>query len=99
MFSVKKTALCLATAGLAVLASSGAAFADAEAEGFAANSPGFLSGNNVQIPINIPINVCGNDLGVGNLLSPTFGTTCINADIENTEVEHEDHHGEHHNDH
>ena len=54
------------------------AFADAEAEAYAANSPGFLSGNVIQIPVHVPINVCGNSINVIALLSPTFGNTCIN---------------------
>ncbi len=31
--------------------------------GAAANSPGVLSGNVIKVPINIPINVCGDSLG------------------------------------
>ncbi|GES29674.1 chaplin family protein [Streptomyces angustmyceticus] len=50
----------------------------ANAAGFAAGSPGILSGNNIQIPINIPINVCGNSLPVASLLNPAFGNICIN---------------------
>ncbi|MFG2143170.1 chaplin [Streptomyces sp. NPDC048696] len=36
----------------------------AEAFGRVSDSPGFLSGNLFQIPINIPINVCGNSIGI-----------------------------------
>ncbi|MEU5207645.1 chaplin [Streptomyces sp. NPDC020742] len=50
----------------------------ANAAGFAAGSPGILSGNVVQVPINIPINVCGNSLNVAALLNPAFGNVCIN---------------------
>ncbi|MFE1174591.1 chaplin [Streptomyces sp. NPDC058773] len=50
----------------------------ANAAGFAAGSPGILSGNNVQVPINIPINVCGNSLNAAALLNPAFGNVCIN---------------------
>jgi hypothetical protein len=55
------------------------AFADAEAEGFAANSPGVLSGNVIQVPIHVPINVCGNSINVIALLNPAVGNTCVNA--------------------
>ncbi|MFG2493731.1 chaplin [Streptomyces caniferus] len=50
----------------------------ANAAGFAAGSPGILSGNNVQVPINIPINVCGNSINVAALLNPAFGNVCLN---------------------
>ncbi|MFF3345081.1 chaplin [Streptomyces sp. NPDC002779] len=54
------------------------AFADAEAKGAAIGSPGVLSGNVVQIPVHVPINVCGNSVNVIALLNPTFGNTCVN---------------------
>ncbi|GAO09077.1 DUF320 domain-containing protein [Streptomyces lydicamycinicus] len=50
----------------------------ANAAGFAAGSPGILSGNNVQVPINIPINICGNSLNLVAALNPAFGNVCIN---------------------
>ncbi|MFF7454295.1 chaplin family protein [Kitasatospora sp. NPDC008115] len=36
----------------------------AYAYGVVTNSPGVLSGNQIQIPISIPINVCGNGLSI-----------------------------------
>ncbi|MGP9022641.1 chaplin [Streptomyces sp. BR1] len=36
----------------------------AEAFGRVSDSPGVLSGNLVQVPIDIPINVCGNSIGI-----------------------------------
>ncbi|MGW7575476.1 chaplin [Streptomyces sp. NPDC054765] len=50
----------------------------ANAAGFAAGSPGILSGNNIQVPISIPVNVCGNSLNVAALLNPAFGNVCLN---------------------
>lgn len=50
----------------------------AHATGAAVGSPGVLSGNVIQIPINMPINVCGNTVNVIGLLNPAFGNTCIN---------------------
>ncbi|MYT30542.1 MULTISPECIES: chaplin [unclassified Streptomyces] len=50
----------------------------AHAKGFAAKSPGVLSGNVIQIPIDIPINVCGNSVDVIGLLNPGFGNICVN---------------------
>ncbi|MGW4912490.1 chaplin [Streptomyces sp. NPDC004270] len=57
-----------------------AAYADngADANGSAANSPGVLSGNVVQVPINIPINVCGNTINILALLNPAVGNSCTN---------------------
>ncbi|MCX5234305.1 MULTISPECIES: chaplin [Streptomyces] len=54
------------------------AFADAGAEGAAVGSPGVLSGNVVQVPVHIPVNVCGNSIDVIGLLNPAFGNTCVN---------------------
>ncbi|MET7441434.1 chaplin [Streptomyces sp. NPDC004082] len=54
------------------------AFADAGAQGAAVGSPGVLSGNVVQIPVHVPVNVCGNTINVIGLLNPAFGNTCVN---------------------
>ncbi|MCX4725005.1 chaplin [Streptomyces sp. NBC_01306] len=54
------------------------AMADAGAEGAAIGSPGVLSGNVIQVPIHIPVNVCGNSINVIALLNPAFGNTCVN---------------------
>ncbi|MEK2473708.1 MULTISPECIES: chaplin [Streptomyces] len=50
----------------------------AHAKGIAKHSPGVLSGNVIQIPIDIPINVCGNSVDIIALLNPAFGNHCIN---------------------
>ncbi|MEF3116947.1 MULTISPECIES: chaplin [Streptomyces] len=54
------------------------AFADAGTSGAAQNSPGVLSGNVLQIPIHIPVNLCGNSIDIIGLLNPAFGNTCVN---------------------
>ncbi|MFJ9023310.1 chaplin [Streptomyces sp. NPDC102259] len=74
----KKAAVALTVAGIAAGASAGAAVADAGAEGAAVKSPGVASGNVVQIPVHVPINLCGNTINVVGLLNPAFGNTCIN---------------------
>ncbi|MES4890282.1 chaplin [Streptomyces sp. NPDC096012] len=74
---MKKSVAAVAGALLA-LGLAGPAFADSGAEGAAVGSPGFLSGNVVQVPIHIPINVCGNTVDVIGLLNPTFGNVCVN---------------------
>ncbi|MEU3824600.1 chaplin [Streptomyces sp. NPDC029080] len=74
---MKKSAAVVAGAILA-LGGVTPAFADAGAEGAALNSPGVLSGNVVQIPVHVPINVCGNTVNVIALLNPAFGNACVN---------------------
>ncbi|MEV6112886.1 chaplin [Streptomyces sp. NPDC052109] len=46
--------------------------------GTAANSPGVLSGNVVQVPVDIPINFCGNSFTIVGLLNPATGNVCVN---------------------
>lgn len=77
---IKKVVAAAAATGGLVLAGAGMAVADAGAQGAAIGSPGVLSGNVVQVPVHVPVNVCGNTVSVIGLLNPTFGNTCINAD-------------------
>ncbi|MFJ9840755.1 chaplin [Kitasatospora sp. NPDC101155] len=73
----KGAALSLVATGL-VLGVAGSAFASSGAQGVAAGSPGVLSGNQIQIPVHIPINLCGNTIDAGGLLNPAFGNHCAN---------------------
>ncbi|WTX01152.1 chaplin (plasmid) [Streptomycetaceae bacterium NBC_01309] len=63
-----------------VLAGSGAAFAGSDADGAAVGSPGVLSGNLIQVPVHVPVNVCGNAVSVIGVLNPAFGNVCANVD-------------------
>jgi len=65
-------------AAAAVFVGAGAAAADSGAEGAAIGSPGVLSGDNVQIPVHLPINLCGNSIDIIALLNPAFGGACGN---------------------
>ncbi|WP_335971441.1 MULTISPECIES: chaplin [Streptomycetaceae] len=56
------------------------AFASSGAGAVAAGSPGVLSGNVVQVPVHVPVNLCGNTINIIALLNPAFGNTCVNAD-------------------
>lgn len=76
---IKKVVAAAAATGGLVLAGAGLAVADAGAQGAAIGSPGVLSGNVVQVPVHIPINVCGNTVNIIGLLNPAFGNTCVNA--------------------
>ncbi|NEB79359.1 chaplin [Streptomyces sp. SID14478] len=75
---IKKVVAAAAATGGLVLAGAGIAAADAGAQGAAVNSPGVLSGNVVQAPIHVPVNICGNTVSVIGLLNPAFGNACIN---------------------
>ena len=73
-------AFALTTVAVAAMAgSAGIAAADAGAQGAATNSPGVGSGNAVQVPVHVPVNVCGNTVNVIALLNPAFGNTCANS--------------------
>lgn len=76
---MKYTKVAAVAAGtLMALGAAAPAMADSGAGAVAAHSPGFLSGNVVQVPINIPINLCGNTLNLVGALNPAFGNACVN---------------------
>ncbi|MDI2126045.1 chaplin [Yinghuangia seranimata] len=75
----KKTVVTAAMVG-SVFAMGGQAYASSSADGAAVDSPGVLSGNLVQVPVHIPVNLCGNSVNVIAALNPTFGNTCVNAE-------------------
>ncbi|MEU9113922.1 chaplin [Streptomyces sp. NPDC048483] len=75
----RKGLITMAAAGGVLAAVSGYAHADSGAEGGAAHSPGVASGNNVQVPVDAPVNVCGNTVDVVGLLNPAFGNRCANG--------------------
>ncbi|MGW0429053.1 chaplin [Streptomyces sp. NPDC002990] len=64
---------------LAVMGGASAASADARAVGVAAHSPGVLSGNLVQVPIHLPVNLCGNSVSLIGAANPATGNVCVNA--------------------
>ncbi|MCX5369830.1 chaplin [Streptomyces sp. NBC_00015] len=92
----KVAAVALGTSAV-VVSGAGLAMADAGAQGAAVGSPGVLSGNVVQVPVNIPVNVCGNSISVIGLLNPAFGNTCANvSDHGKGGDKHHDKHGDKH---
>jgi hypothetical protein len=66
-------AMAVASGAMAV---AGTAHADSAADGTASNSPGVASGNAIQLPVDIPVNVCGNTVDVVGLLNPAMGNKC-----------------------
>ncbi|MFH8382147.1 chaplin family protein [Kitasatospora sp. NPDC018058] len=80
MRNVAKKGILTAVATGSVLASAaGYAYAGAEAQGGAVGSPGVASGNSVQVPVEVPINACGNTVDVIGLLNPAYGNHCANV--------------------
>jgi hypothetical protein len=78
MSRIAKGLALTSVAAAAVAGTAGIAAADSDAHGAAAHSPGALSGNVLQVPIHVPINVCGNTVNIIGLLNPAFGNTCTN---------------------
>ncbi|MFJ7999526.1 chaplin family protein [Streptomyces sp. NPDC096310] len=74
----RKGLITVAAAGGVLALGGGHAQADAGAGGAAVGSPGVLSGNNVQVPVHVPVNVCGNTVDVVGVLNPAFGNKCGN---------------------
>jgi hypothetical protein len=81
MSRISKAAAVTAAAGAVLAAGAGVAAADAGAQGAAVGSPGVLSGNLVQVPVHVPVNVCGNTIDVIGVLNPAFGNQCANASV------------------
>ncbi|MEV6395129.1 chaplin [Streptomyces sp. NPDC051907] len=79
MSRIAKAAAVVAGTGAILAGGAGMAAADAGAHGVAAHSPGVLSGNLIQAPVHVPVNVCGNTVNIIALLNPAFGNTCVNA--------------------
>ncbi|MGW4804651.1 chaplin [Kitasatospora sp. NPDC004272] len=77
--SIKKAAAVGAAVVGIVAAGAGSAMASSGAEGVAAGSPGVASGNEIQVPVHVPVNVCGNSIDVIGLLNPAFGNSCANV--------------------
>ncbi|MYT78886.1 Small secreted domain (DUF320) [Streptomyces sp. MnatMP-M77] len=80
MSRMTKVAAVMAGTGALIAGGAGVASADAGAQGLAAGSPGVASGNAVQVPVHVPVNLCGNTINVIGLLNPAFGNTCANVD-------------------
>lgn len=83
MKSLKKAAAVTMIAGGIIAAGAGAASATghggAGAHGTAVGSPGVASGNAVQAPVHVPVDVVGNTVNVVGLLNPAFGNLGLNG--------------------
>ncbi|MDT0611318.1 chaplin [Streptomyces lancefieldiae] len=74
----RKGLMTMAAATGVIAAAGGAAHADSGAYGSSSDSPGVLSGNTVQAPVHVPVNICGNTVDVVGILNPAMGTACVN---------------------
>jgi small secreted domain DUF320 len=78
MNKMGKVAFIVAAGGGLAFAGAGGAMANADSDAAAVGSPGVVSGNNIQVPIHIPINLCGNTIDIIGVLNPAFGNVCVN---------------------
>ncbi|GAA1548821.1 MULTISPECIES: chaplin [Streptomyces] len=81
MKNLKKAAAVTMVAGGLVAAGAGVASATdsgALAQGKAVHSPGVGSGNLVQAPVHVPVNVSGNTVNVIGALNPAFANQAVN---------------------
>ncbi|MFE0189913.1 chaplin [Streptomyces sp. NPDC059008] len=79
MKNIKRAAAITMVASGLALAGAGVASAHGpQAGGQAVHSPGIVSGNNTQVPVNVATNVCGNSLHIVGILNPNFGERCVN---------------------
>lgn len=70
----------LATAAAtSILSLSGSNAYAAGADGGATGSPGILSGNSVQAPVEVPVNACGNSANVVGVGNPAMGNSCASS--------------------
>lgn len=76
---IRTAAAAAALAATALLGGAGIAAADSDAQGSTANSSGLVAGNNIQVPVHVPVNVCGTSVDVIGLLNPANGE-CVHAD-------------------
>ncbi|MFF0113045.1 chaplin [Streptomyces prasinus] len=58
----------------------------ARTDGHTAGSPGVASGNRVEAPVHIPVNVCGNSVDVVGLGDAALGNDCGNGGPGDREV-------------
>lgn len=79
MNRVARKGLVTAMVAGGLLAAAGHAEADSAARGGSAGSPGVLSGNGVQVPVDVPVNVCGDTISVVGLLNSASGNACTNT--------------------
>lgn len=72
----RKGLITVAAASGMLAITGGYANADAGAKGITEDASGFLSGNVIQAPVSVPVNICGNTVNVLGALNPAVGNDC-----------------------
>jgi hypothetical protein len=75
---IKKVAALAVAAGGLVMAGAGMAVAQQGVHGSASGS-GLGSGNNIQVPVDVPVNLCGNTVSVIGDLNSALGNGCVSG--------------------
>ncbi|REK90371.1 chaplin [Streptomyces inhibens] len=79
MKNIKRVAaITMAASGLALAGAGVASAHTPQAQGAAVQSPGIVAGNDVQAPVHVPVNACGDTVSVVGLFNPSFGNPCVN---------------------
>ncbi|MEV6649262.1 chaplin [Streptomyces sp. NPDC051219] len=73
---LSKGMLTAAAASSMLSLGAGLAHADSDAASDTSHSPGVLAGNSVSVPIDLPVNACGNTLDVVGVLNPAHNNGC-----------------------
>lgn len=76
---LSRSLLTVAAASSILAVTGGYAHADSDAQGATSHSPGVLSGNSLEVPIDVPVNACGNTANVVGADNAAFGNRCTNA--------------------
>lgn len=76
--ALSRSLITVAAASGVLAMTGGYAHADTEAQATTSNSPGVLSGDSIQVPVDAPVNLCGNSVDVVALLNPSMGNSCGN---------------------
>ncbi|WP_128378802.1 chaplin [Streptomyces cavernae] len=76
MSRIAKGLALTSVAAAALAGTAGVAAADSDAQSSSVSSSGVLAGNTLQLPIHLPMNVCGNTVDVIGLLNPASGIVC-----------------------
>ncbi|MFD7840682.1 chaplin [Streptomyces sp. NPDC059761] len=58
----------------------------AHADGRGKGSPGLLSGNGIQLPVDVPVNISGNSVSVVGVGNGSTGNTSVNGDEPSGDV-------------
>ncbi|MGW5864463.1 chaplin [Streptomyces sp. NPDC055239] len=94
--AIGKGMLATAAAATSILSLSGSTAFAVDGNAVAAGSPGILSGNSVQAPVEVPLNACGNSADAVGAVNPAFGNNCANTGSAPKKHAHAEHaHAEH----